>query len=348
MNLTPGELYFIRETDLHSRLQTDYVKVGLVKEVGDRTSDDRASEHQTGNPRKLHVAKVVKSHAISEVENIMHKLYAPWRVYGEWFLFQPAELKSAIATAEELSKEISSNLKNFQLADKYKLEISTEKVIKPTSLVKEAYENYQRADIKVKACSEMVKGVKEVFRVALEAGEDVAPMAAWQVSGPREGFDLDKFAEKNAELYEKYCIEEEAFSARFTMIKDKDSKISLSGIDKKLEAFLQEIEKLIANKKKTRTSREELFEKYLVLLGHRARADLDKDVAQAVIQVACKTAAEIEGVCKWKREMKSKVSFDMDSFAEAHPKLVKKYTTISQSEPSLIVNTKREYALNTA
>ena len=68
----------------------------------------------------------------------------------------------------------------------------------------------------------------------------------------------------------------------------------------------------------------------------------------AAIQVACKTAGEIARICKWNREMKTKVTFDMDAFAEAHPKLVKKYSVISQSEPALIVNTKREYALNIA
>jgi hypothetical protein len=80
MNLTPGELYFIGETDILTKKESLYIKIGLVRENYNRTSEARAFEHQTGNPRQLHVAKVVKAHAISEVENIIHKLYAPHRI----------------------------------------------------------------------------------------------------------------------------------------------------------------------------------------------------------------------------------------------------------------------------
>ena len=79
--------------------------------------------------------------------------------------------------------------------------------------------------------------MKEVFRHALENGEDVDSMASWQVSGPRESFDLDKFAEKHPALYEEYCAEDQAFAARFSMVKAKE------------------------------------IEKYLVLLGLKARAE---------------------------------------------------------------------------
>ncbi len=65
INLTPGEIYFIREQDVLTKEISDYVKVGLVREGEDRDSDERASEHQTGNPRELSVYKVVKTAAVS-------------------------------------------------------------------------------------------------------------------------------------------------------------------------------------------------------------------------------------------------------------------------------------------
>jgi hypothetical protein len=344
MNLTAGELYFIRETDLRTTSQTDYVKIGLVKEVGDRTSEARAYEHQTGNPRQLHVVTVVKSHAISEVENIMHKLYAPWRVYGEWFFFKPAELKSAIKTAQELADEIASNVGNFQAVERYKKRVSTSKVLKPTPVVKSTHTQYLKADLRSKACGEIVQQVKDVFRTALENGESVSSMAEWRESAPREIFTLDLMMEAHPKIYEKYCIEEEFLSTRFSMTKHKETNLDIGKVDKSLAAFLVDMAKVIDNTTKGRVTKEALFEQYLRLLGLKARADLDKDVAQAFIQVACKTAAEIQGICKWKRELKSRTSFDMDAFSEAHPKLLKKFTETTQGEPALILNTKREYA----
>jgi hypothetical protein len=39
MELKPGELYFIRERDPLTRETSNYVKIGLVKDNGGRTSD---------------------------------------------------------------------------------------------------------------------------------------------------------------------------------------------------------------------------------------------------------------------------------------------------------------------
>ena len=105
MKLTPGELYFIRERDKQTSEISRYVKIGLVKEKDDRASKERALEHQTGNPRELLIHAVIKTPAISEIENIVHGLFAPERVSGEWFDFSEAKLKEAMATAQELADE---------------------------------------------------------------------------------------------------------------------------------------------------------------------------------------------------------------------------------------------------
>ena len=96
INLTPGEIYFIREKDLLTKEVSSYVKVGLVREGEDRGSEERASEHQTGNPRQLFVEKIVKTEAVSAVENMLHDHFANQRVSGEWFDFDNVQLQECI------------------------------------------------------------------------------------------------------------------------------------------------------------------------------------------------------------------------------------------------------------
>ena len=112
MKLTPGELYFIRERDKQTKEISRYVKIGLVKEKDDRASKERALEHQTGNPRELLIHKVIKTPAISEIENIVHGLFATERVSGEWFDFSESKLQEAIDTFIIALKETLAELKS--------------------------------------------------------------------------------------------------------------------------------------------------------------------------------------------------------------------------------------------
>ena len=121
MKLTAGEIYFIRETDKLTKRESSYIKIGLIREGEDRTSEDRALEHQTGNPRELHVFEKVQTHAVSEVENILHHFYANSRVSGEWFNLTPDLLTEAIDKARELAATATKNIKALERAEALKL-----------------------------------------------------------------------------------------------------------------------------------------------------------------------------------------------------------------------------------
>jgi hypothetical protein len=346
MNLTPGELYFIGETDILTKKESLYIKIGLVRENYNRTSEARAFEHQTGNPRQLHVAKVVKAHAISEVENIIHKLYAPHRISGEWFHFTATELKAAISTAEELSKEIESNILVFRQAEKWKSELSTEKVLKATPAILQRYSEYQRAQLRISRCSEIIKQVKDLFRKAIANKEDVSQMARWQVKATQVSFDQGECQERFPKLFEEFCETFETLDGRFSMTKTKGLQLPLDRIDKQLFNFGLEIESLIEKAVKNKSKREDLFSQYLRLLGFKARAELDQDIAAARIQVACKRASGIEGVCKWPRVMGSWEVFDQEGFIAAHPKIAQKFMSTVQPSPAFILAQKHAFAFD--
>lgn len=346
MNLTGGELYFIRETDVLSKSETRYVKIGIVKESETRTSEGRASEHQTGNPRHLHVHAIVKTPAITTVENIVHRLYAPLRISGEWFHLSPSELKSAVAATEEIATEILANLPALKQADKFNYELSTKKVLKATPSILKTYDQYQRAELQLKRCAEITKVVKEVFRSAINRGEDVGHMAILQVSAPRPKLNLDLLQENYPSLWEQFCETSESICGRFLITKAKATKLTLKDIHRELFNFALESESTIEKAVKSSLPKEDLFQKYLRLLGFQARAKLDKEIAEATLKMACKRAAGIEGVCQWPRTMKSGLVFDEVEFISAHPKIAKKFMITMPSIASLILTPKHAYAFS--
>jgi len=69
LNSTPGHLYFLSEMDVLRNERTPYIKIGIVK--NERTSKDRIFEHQTGNPRKIHLEKELETPFVSNIETII-------------------------------------------------------------------------------------------------------------------------------------------------------------------------------------------------------------------------------------------------------------------------------------
>ena len=55
MDLKSGHLYFINEQDVRTGEKSNYYKIGIVYDDKGRDSTDRLLEHQTGNPRQLHI-----------------------------------------------------------------------------------------------------------------------------------------------------------------------------------------------------------------------------------------------------------------------------------------------------
>ena len=51
--LTPGTLYIDRDRDVLTGEWGRYIKIGIVR--NEREASRRSKEHQTGNPRRIHV-----------------------------------------------------------------------------------------------------------------------------------------------------------------------------------------------------------------------------------------------------------------------------------------------------
>ncbi len=339
MNIAPGELYFIRETDYLTNKLTNYVKIGLVKDVEGRTSTDRAAEHQTGNPRTLSVYKVVKTPAISEVENIVHKLYATHRIEGEWFHFTDAQLATAIKAASQIADEIKANAKAITTAQELKTRPSTEKVVKPTAKLLGYFEEYHTANVKFKACKELVEQYKDLVKAAADDGEDISSVAKVKPVKDQEVLDIEALSEKYPDLWQQYCVTTSRVSGSFRWATYSGNELSLQKIDKTLFALTEEFAQLLSSKSKS--AKAALHEKHLVLLGHQARAELDREIAAAKVQIICKDAKSIDGICTWKREVKESVNFDISTFVSEHPKIAAQLTSTKKKKASVVVKPKR-------
>ncbi len=356
MKLTPGELYFVRETDVLTNEVSNYVKIGLVREEEGRSSQDRTSEHQTGNPRTLHVDTVIKSPAISEIEKIMHNLLAENRISGEWFNFTPAELKGAIALAQQLASEALANAEKFAIAESFKNKVSQKSLITPTPDILLWHELLLKSELKIKKCDSLDTQIREIFRInhakpqetaskdnTEQVKEEIGKFSKVQERKAKLIFDVANFQSSYPDLYDQFSDSKVRIAPSFTITRPKDSLILLSDIDPELFEIVSEVEYLLGNFAEGETSLETLHTKSLQLIGHNARASWNKEIAHANLQAFCQDAGGVVGVCKWTRTLKESKVFNEKAFVSAFPDLAKEFSVEGEAKQAIIMNRKRSY-----
>jgi hypothetical protein len=344
INLTPGEIYFIRERDLPTNKVTSYVKVGLVREGEDRGSEERASEHQTGNPRHLYVEKIVKTEAVSAVENMLHDHFASQRVNGEWFEFDETQLKSCISMAVSLAGQAELSATNFAKAKDLKDTVSKENSIEASKDIEMLHKSYLAAEVSLDHCQGLASQMREIFIEALEdPGTDVDHIVKKQEKKARLVFDKVAFELAHPDIFAKYAGEKVSISGTFRMVRPKDYEPELAEIDPELSIFSMNLENAISQVKANKLSKESLHSMNLRLLGFEASAEWKMEIAKAAIQVACGENSEIVGICKWSRTAKSKATFDDKKLKEEQSELYATFCHEEKGATAIIVNPKKPY-----
>ena len=327
IKLTPGEIYFIREKDILTNEKTSYVKVGLVKEKVDRDSENRLAEHQTGNPRELSVFKVIETPAVSEIEKMLHGIFATNRVNGEWFNFTDDQLSQCIEEAEALVKEAESNLEFFSEQDKLSKVLSSGEVKQPTDEIAKFHHEYLCADIEKKSCNPIIKKVKEILGEAVDQGEEGADELATVRESERKTFSKEDFQNSYPDLWEKYLTREEKISGSFRWTQPKDFQEDLSVINPELDTLIKEISEIITVAEERQGSIETLHQLRVQLIGYETRANWRMKIAKANVAVFCGRSPEVEGICKWTRESKMYETFEKNKFKEENPAIYKEFTS---------------------
>lgn len=357
MKLTPGEIYFIREIDIRKGHLTPYVKIGIVREKAgeERTSEDRALEHQTGNPRKLVVDSIIKTPAVSEIENILHNLHAEERIYGEWFDLTEKQLDSVKNVAKELVQVAVNNEEKFVLAELLAGTASKPEMVKPTKEIIEWHSKLLMAEIRIKECDGLQAQIKNIFKGILtepdqtttqkERQDALEPFMKVQQKKIKMEFNVDAFAFERPELYREFTrVTVTAPKGSFTITRPKNYITSLDEIDPDLHQFSIKAREFLSKFESKKATQEDLHIISLKLLGFGAKASWDKEIAQINLKVFCQDFSGIEGLCKWNRQSKEIAKFDKDSFIKSHPKIGKKYMAEVRQSASLIVERKRTYS----
>jgi hypothetical protein len=357
MKLTPGEIYFIREIDVNTEAVTSYVKIGIVrkpKKDENRSSEDRALEHQTGNPRKLFVDSILQTPAVSEIENILHNLHAYEGIYGEWFDFTEDQFIDAKRIAAELVEQAIENEAIFQKAKKFGSQESANVFAQSSPDIRFWHDKLLKSEIRIKECKNIQGEIKNAYALELEAPksigekkekrEELSPFIKVQEKKARLTFDIATFASDRPGLFEEFSkLVTTPPKGIFTISKPKDRQFELSEIDPDLFEYTLTAKSALLTYGAGQISREELHKVSLTLRGFEAKASWDKEIAQSNLKVQCGTHDGIEGVCKWRRKSEEKSEFDQDAFIEAHPRIAEKYFVATDLKPSLIVSKKRSY-----
>ena len=356
MKIKGGELYFIRENDVQTGELTPYVKIGIVRDkAGDeRTSEDRALEHQTGNPRKLFVESIIKTPSVTEIENIIHNLYAEERIYGEWFDFSAEQFESAKKMATDLVQMAIDNQEIFEIADSLSSTASRSETIEPRPEIIEWHSKLLAAEVRVKECIALQSDIKDAFKTIIaapvetgtqkEKQEALEPYVKVQEKKAKIEFDLEGFKDARPELYAEFTrVSISAPKGSFTISRPKDLVFDLSKIDVGLFEYSKQVKEELVQYQSGKVTKEDLHTASLKLLGFEAKASWDKEIAQANLKSYCKDFSGIDGLCKWKREAKETSTFDKAALIEAHPKIAEKFMTEVEVAPAIIMQKKRAY-----
>jgi hypothetical protein len=331
MDLDSGEIYFIREQV--GGEYTEFTKIGKVAEKPGRSSLDRAKEHQTGNPRPLEPIKVVQTVFVSEVENTLHREFAPKRILpGEWFNLNDAEIAHAIARCGELSAANARFIPLFEQAESLTTKVSRTDVAPANEEAATWAKAYRRAGHGLKLFSEAKQRFQDYLVEASSRGVDVDDFVdITHPAGQRSYRDL--FEQNYPELVSKYTSTTTKVSGRFMV---KPFRNEVHSPDEELTEVVSFTDSLMQQINDSSYQREDIVtmhELYLALISVEPVLEKHKEVAKAQLMLLCGEYSGIEEACTWRRESKDTVKVDWDAIKATHPAEVAACTTFGDVKP---------------
>jgi hypothetical protein len=345
--LTPGTLYIDRDQDVLSGEWGPYVKIGIVR--NDKEASIRNKEHQTGNPRRIHVIYSAESPMVEHLETYLHHIFASRRVLGEWFLLDENAVQTqVIPNAESLIKEQRTSLEAFT-------QKTANKSIASSGISREPTESelalHQKA-IGAKHALEVLQARQDIIKsklIQLAAGSrGISGVLDFQTKISRPSLQKSKLKTDHPEIYSQY---------EKLVLGEPKGTFSVKGTSslKKLDEELYDEKKLMAHSATTDnsdiTSPEvernstitDLHQAYLESLKAIASADWLYESLKASLASILHNDDEIKGVVSWKRLTKEESKFDTDSFAKDHPDRYAEYLSPEKVTIASIINPSRPY-----
>lgn len=320
-----GEVYLLGEVELGSSTRTPFVKIGLVRaNAKNRTAEDRLSEHQTGNPRHIVELAVLKTADADRVETLLHKMFASWRVSGEWFNLQDDRLDDVLSVGERIvtlvaeESDLQSQAKTLEVipseGEKLPADVNSHHVAATTIIAKRGQKLVGATEDRVVAA----------LAAAASAGRDVGRYMVTQNKQKAATIDTARLKKDHPDIYESFLKPKMTWSKTFVTAKMSDLGLDDTALDPALRDLCAQIEAEAAAVE-TGSSPDNLHTLYLELLQFDARYDLEHKTAEAQLKVLCGNAPGIEGLCTWNRRENAGVNFDKDAFKQQNPDLFAQY-----------------------
>ena len=321
-----GEIYFIRERDRIDGGSSSYVKIGMVNELR-RNSEERLSDHQTGNPRDLVLHHVTQTPGPFRIERFLHQRFGPNRVRSEWFRLSDEELAVAVQTAEQMAEEALLHIPIMEEASRLKDVVSSTDKIAPTEESTHWIHLLSVAKEALKLCQAMSNSYKAV---AEELPDDVRAEVEQEELVVTEHyldktFDMNAFRSKYPGLIETYEIRSTSIIGRFT---PKLPPIDLAEVDRELVDFCSNFQDSCEGVGRGELTFGDLFDLHQILEQITGSYSWNADVADAHLRVMCGSSAGIEGQVTWNRVAKDETTIDSERLESEHPEKYNEFITV--------------------
>lgn len=344
-SLAGGELYFIGEKDPYTGDDTNFVKIGIVRDKDGRGTDHRVKEHQTGNPRLLHPITVITTPVVERIETTMHGLFAPSRLSGEWFFFTKDERDAAVGAAQGFIESAQKHESQMAQAENLKKAESNSEVIAASEELKDLHREVIALRAQVAACNSLAKTISDCMLTAHQGGVDFGRLLTIQEKKAIDRFNEEKFKEAYPALWAQYIVTKESFTGSFRVVDPKAERPDPFSLNVHLADLAQHIDVAVRELSTSKTGAMELHDMFLRLLTIQAPLEWQQMLAEDVAKSTLGTASEIEGLFKWAREKSLKEAFDKETLREEEPKKYAEFITQTTAKPTVVVARDRGFQL---
>jgi hypothetical protein len=333
IKLTPGNLYFIRDIDYLSGEVGKYVKIGIV--TNDRTTDERMSDHQTGNPRGIfEVHEVENVPFVERLETHIHYEHNEKWITGEWFLLDEKEAELVYQRALILKdKQMAIKKTVYKVLKELTESVSNGKMKKATKAALQLENRWLDIRKQINVLAAKIDISKFNFYTILGANGSIDGVLNIQYKNSSTKFDEKAFELAHSTIYTNFLISQpDKLQKSFDM--DKVSTVSLEKTDPLLNQQKKAIGKMtyttsqLKNKLARNKNIEQLHFEHMMLVREHKLLSFEQEMVEYQIKEIVGNHEGIDGICKWTRKMKnSSDTLDTAALKKAYPKLYEQFFT---------------------
>jgi hypothetical protein len=267
-------------------------------------------------------------------------VFATKRVRGEWFLL-PDGAQEAVAEAQRLAALMEEAGELSAAAAKLGALESDGIVIEASDEVRSWHTQFLALATRTKECTRLDTMLNSVGVEAAAEGKDVGGLIVQEERQGKEVFDSERFKAEHPDRWEELQIRSSRMTGPFNVVGIRKLP-DVASIDSSLAVFAANLEVVIGQVRSGSLDVQALNEPRLQLQAMQAAWDLDQTILDARLRVACGQADGIDGVCTWKRQLKTVEKFDLKRLKDEDPDLAVQY--LSRGVPVQAVRRARNIA----